>query len=92
MTNDLLKTLSINQIKKFRTLLDKAITENEGKIAAAEQARNDALSEIGNLLHESVPISNDEVIVTGCKQNVFVDSRILKLTYFLIFDSIRKPM
>ncbi|XP_054263477.1 serine--tRNA ligase, cytoplasmic isoform X2 [Macrosteles quadrilineatus] len=60
LTNDLLKTLSINQIKKFRTLLDKAITENEGKIAAAEQARNDALSEIGNLLHESVPISNDE--------------------------------
>lgn len=58
-----MKTLSINQIKKFRSVLDKAIAENEINVAAAEKARNSALSEIGNWLHDSVPVSNDEVIV-----------------------------
>lgn len=58
-----MKTLSINQIKKFRNVLDKAIAENEINVAAAEKARNSALSEIGNWLHDSVPVSNDEVIL-----------------------------
>lgn len=61
ITPEVMKTLSINQIKSFRVLLDKAITDNEAKVAAAESARNIALSEIGNFLHESVPVSNNEV-------------------------------
>lgn len=44
-------------------MLDKAIAVNEVNVAAAEKARNSALSEIGNWLHESVPVSNDEVIL-----------------------------
>ena len=38
--------------------------EEVGKV---EQLRNEKLFEVGNLLHESVPISNDEV----CKFNYF---------------------
>uniref|UniRef100_A0A1B6HEB6 serine--tRNA ligase n=1 Tax=Homalodisca liturata TaxID=320908 RepID=A0A1B6HEB6_9HEMI len=60
ITPEVMKTLSINQIKKFRAVLDKAIIDNEANVATVELARNAALSEIGNMLHDSVPISNNE--------------------------------
>lgn len=36
------------------------MVENENALALAETERNNALREIGNHLHETVPISNDE--------------------------------
>uniref|UniRef100_A0A1B0BDE0 Seryl-tRNA synthetase n=1 Tax=Glossina palpalis gambiensis TaxID=67801 RepID=A0A1B0BDE0_9MUSC len=55
-----LSELSVNQIKKVRLLIDQAMIENESLLQANEQKRNLALREVGNHLHESVPVSNDE--------------------------------
>lgn len=55
-----LANLTVNQIKKVRLLIDEAVLENTQGMALAEQKRNAALREVGNHLHESVPISNSE--------------------------------
>ncbi|RZC41580.1 serine--tRNA ligase, cytoplasmic, partial [Asbolus verrucosus] len=60
LTADLLKTLSVNQIKKVRVLIDEAIAKNAADLVRMEKERTAALKEIGNLLHESVVISDDE--------------------------------
>lgn len=60
ITEDRLKELTINQIKKTRLLIDTAITENEAKLVELEITRNTALREVGNHLHHSVPVSNNE--------------------------------
>uniref|UniRef100_A0A182QZF7 serine--tRNA ligase n=1 Tax=Anopheles farauti TaxID=69004 RepID=A0A182QZF7_9DIPT len=55
-----LKELTVNQIKKVRTMIDEAVVENEARMKEVEAKRNSALREVGNHLHESVPVSNDE--------------------------------
>uniref|UniRef100_A0A1A9W6M0 serine--tRNA ligase n=1 Tax=Glossina brevipalpis TaxID=37001 RepID=A0A1A9W6M0_9MUSC len=55
-----LSELSVNQIKKVRLLIDQAMAENESLLQVNEQKRNQALREVGNHLHDSVPVSNDE--------------------------------
>lgn len=55
-----LKTLTVQQIKKVRTMIDEAVVENEQRMKEVEAKRNAALREVGNHLHESVPVSNDE--------------------------------
>jgi seryl-tRNA synthetase len=58
--SDDLKNLTVNQIKKVRLLIDEAVQQNEKELQQTESARNQALREVGNHLHESVPVSNDE--------------------------------
>ncbi|XP_014212402.1 serine--tRNA ligase, cytoplasmic [Copidosoma floridanum] len=60
VTPDNLKTLSVAQIKKLRVLIDEAIAENARELERTEAVRNEALREVGNHLHSSVPVSNDE--------------------------------
>lgn len=60
LTPDILKSLTVNQIKKVRVLIDEDMVQNEKLLQQAEAARNSALREVGNHLHESVPVSNDE--------------------------------
>ncbi|CAD7080039.1 unnamed protein product [Hermetia illucens] len=60
LTAEALKGITVNQIKKLRNLIDEAIIENEKKLQIAESSRNSALREVGNHLHDSVPVSNDE--------------------------------
>lgn len=60
VTADQLKALTVNQIKKVRTLIDAAIIENEKNLAEVESVRNVALREVGNHLHDSVPVSDNE--------------------------------
>lgn len=60
ITGDHLKPLTISQIKKIRTLIDASMVSNEKDLAEVEQRRNTALREVGNHLHSSVPVSNDE--------------------------------
>lgn len=60
LTPDSLKTLTVNQIKKVRTLIDEAIIKNDNDLLQTEKERNGALREVGNHLHESVPVSNNE--------------------------------
>ncbi|CAH4029086.1 unnamed protein product [Pieris brassicae] len=60
ISNEQLKPLTVNQIKKVRVLIDQAITKNEQNLLAAEKLRSSALREVGNHLHESVPVDDDE--------------------------------
>jgi len=60
LNSDSLKELTVNQIKKIRTKIDDEIISNGKKLVVAETQRNQSQREIGNHLHESVPISNDE--------------------------------
>ena len=61
LTGDELKPLSVNQIKKISTLMDKAVQETNKKLEETEKERNDALREMGNHLHSSCHVSNNEV-------------------------------
>lgn len=60
LTADLLRPLTVSQIKKVLALIDAAIVANENELLSVEKERNSALREVGNHLHESVPVSNDE--------------------------------
>ncbi|XP_018328920.1 serine--tRNA ligase, cytoplasmic [Agrilus planipennis] len=60
LTADALQKLTVNQIKKVRTLIDDAIVQNESDLLMTEKERNAALREVGNHLHESVPVDDDE--------------------------------
>lgn len=57
---DDLKPFTIAQIKTLRAKIDEAILENEKQLLVLETTRNSALREVGNWLHDSVPVSNDE--------------------------------
>ncbi|XP_063811065.1 serine--tRNA ligase, cytoplasmic [Pseudophryne corroboree] len=60
LTVEILVTLSVKQIKSLRILVDEKIGETEAERLRLENERFESLREIGNLLHPSVPISNDE--------------------------------
>lgn len=60
LTQDTLKGLSVNQIKKIRQLTDEAITKTDHELHECEKERNKTIFEIGNLLHETCVISNNE--------------------------------
>lgn len=57
----LCQALTVTQIKKVRLLVDEAIEKMDSERVKLEAERFEYLREIGNLLHPSVPISNDEV-------------------------------
>lgn len=61
LTGDQLKPLSVNQIKKVSSLMDKAIAEANKKLDETEKERNAGLREMGNHLHPSVHVSDNEV-------------------------------
>jgi len=60
ITTESLGALTVNQIKKVRVLIDEAVVKNDNDLLQCEKDRNAALREVGNHLHESVPVSNDE--------------------------------
>ncbi|KAI5095926.1 serine--tRNA ligase, cytoplasmic [Silurus meridionalis] len=60
LTANILSTLNVTQIKKVRMLVDEAIQKKDEERLRLEMERFESLREIGNLLHPSVPISNDE--------------------------------
>lgn len=55
------QALTVTQIKKVRLLVDEAVEKSDSERIKLEAERFEYLREIGNLLHPSVPISNDEV-------------------------------
>ncbi|XP_037540323.1 serine--tRNA ligase, cytoplasmic isoform X1 [Nematolebias whitei] len=60
LTAETLSALTVTQIKKVRLLVDEAVEQSDGERMKLEAERFEYLREIGNLLHPSVPISNDE--------------------------------
>jgi seryl-tRNA synthetase len=57
---DMLKDLKVLQIKHLVRLIDQAIERNNQSLSVIESERNDSLKELGNILHESVPVSDNE--------------------------------
>ncbi|XP_075041463.1 serine--tRNA ligase, cytoplasmic [Mixophyes fleayi] len=60
LTAEILTPMSVAQIKTLRLLIDEKIADTEAKRLSLETERFESLREIGNLLHPSVPVSNDE--------------------------------
>lgn len=57
---DQVQALTISQIKALIKKIEENIKQCNVDREEAEKERNAALSEVGNMLHESVPVSNDE--------------------------------
>lgn len=57
---DDLRPLTVVQIKKLRVVLDEKMVETEKTMARLEQERDFARAQIGNLIHHSVVISDNE--------------------------------
>ena len=57
---ELLTTLTIKQLKRVSLLIDTEIEKNKEKLIKIESDRNKALHEIGNIVHSSVPVDNNE--------------------------------
>merc|ERR1712141_135617 len=60
LTKENLEPLTVFQIKKVRSLIDQAMSKNNEVLDQQAKLRDDTLREIGNWLHPSVPVSNDE--------------------------------
>lgn len=58
--------LTVSQIKQIRLLIDQQMKENDQALLDTEAARNDSLREIGNMLHDSCIVSNNEVFFFCC--------------------------
>ena len=54
-----MQALTVMQIKQVKKRVDDGIQQCDDDRVRLEGVRKEALSEIGNLLHESVIISND---------------------------------
>lgn len=61
MTKETLEPLTVFQIKKFRSLVDEAMEKNKQDLELYANERDNMLKEIANWVHDSVPVSNDEV-------------------------------
>uniref|UniRef100_A0A3B5LEC9 serine--tRNA ligase n=1 Tax=Xiphophorus couchianus TaxID=32473 RepID=A0A3B5LEC9_9TELE len=61
LTAETLSALTVTQIKKVRLLVDEAVEKTDRERMKLEAERFEYQREIGNLLHPSVPVSNDEV-------------------------------
>ncbi|KAL4226009.1 Serine--tRNA ligase [Mactra antiquata] len=60
INQDKLGGLSVCQIKKLRVHIDEQIIKNDADLILHEEERNKALREMGNILHDSCIVSNDE--------------------------------
>ena len=58
---DVIAKLTIKQIRRLSSLIDKEIELTKEKLIKIENDRNSALHELGNLVHKSVPVSDNEV-------------------------------
>merc|ERR1719367_1566003 len=60
LTKEACEPLTVTQIKRIRSLIDEAMAVNNQVLEDQAKLRDDTLREIGNWLHPSVPVSNDE--------------------------------
>lgn len=58
--SDAVKELSMTQLRKLSTLADDGMKQCQEDCQLTELQRFEAIKEIGNLVHDSVPVSNDE--------------------------------
>ncbi|PAV89699.1 hypothetical protein WR25_16715 [Diploscapter pachys] len=60
LETDEIKKLNIAQIKKCRVHLDELIAKNKAEVQNLEDSRHETLVQIGNLVHDTVPVSDNE--------------------------------
>ncbi|XP_003383114.1 PREDICTED: serine--tRNA ligase, cytoplasmic-like isoform X2 [Amphimedon queenslandica] len=60
ITPDEIKSLTVTQIKRLQQLIEEASDKNSTKRKELEETRSFHLAQIGNSLHPSVPISDNE--------------------------------
>merc|ERR1711983_193919 len=60
LTKEICEPLTVFQLKKVRSLIDEAMSKNNEVLAELEKHRDGLLREMGNWLHPSVPVGNDE--------------------------------
>jgi len=56
-----MQALTIPQLRRLSSLVEESIRRCNEERVQCETERSEAMFEIGNLLHESVIVSNDEV-------------------------------
>ena len=59
-SNETAMTLQISQLKALSTYITSKIAENKNEMDSLLEEREQVLWEIGNLVHSSVPVSDDE--------------------------------
>ena len=69
LTKEICEPLTVFQLKKVRSLIDEAMSKNNEVLAELEKHRDGLLREMGNWLHPSVPVGNDEVSRFYCLLN-----------------------
>ena len=85
-----MQTLQIVQVKKLRVMVDEEISKCNLRIQVLEQDRLTNLREIGNILHDSVPVSNDEVSSVDMFSKLFSDSwKVVALPIFYCVSKTR---
>lgn len=67
LSAEVINKLTIVQIKRLSSLIDLEMKKTDEKLVKIEEERNSTLREIGNVVHHSVPVSNDEVDVNGAE-------------------------
>ncbi|CAF0943162.1 unnamed protein product [Adineta steineri] len=60
LNGEVIGTLTIKQIKYLSGLIDNEIENTKKKLIEIENERNSSIREVGNIVHESVPVSDDE--------------------------------
>ncbi|CAF0922839.1 unnamed protein product [Adineta steineri] len=60
LNGEVIGTLTIKQIKCLSGLIDNEIENTKKKLIEIENERNSTIREVGNIVHESVPVSDDE--------------------------------
>ncbi|CAF0728653.1 unnamed protein product [Brachionus calyciflorus] len=60
LTHDKLKELTVVQIKNLSKFIDQEIEKTNKDLITVESERNEALKELGNILHPSVPVTDNE--------------------------------
>ncbi|CAL8099020.1 unnamed protein product [Orchesella dallaii] len=60
VTAEVLQPLSLGQLKTLKGQLDKTVEDNGKQLLETENRRNESLKEVGNILHSSVPVDDDE--------------------------------
>ncbi|CAF1265282.1 unnamed protein product [Adineta ricciae] len=60
LTTEYIRTLAIKQIKRLSGFVDSQVSQVGEQLIQIENERDGILYEIGNLVHDSVPVSDDE--------------------------------
>ncbi|KAA0201693.1 hypothetical protein HAZT_HAZT009209, partial [Hyalella azteca] len=60
LTPEILRPLTVSQLKEVKKLVEETVAENNTTLSSTEAQRDAILKEIGNIVHDSVVVSNDE--------------------------------